>query len=103
METSIRNDFLAEFETRKFSIGDFVDPVDIDQVYKNKAILKSVIEKYAIEKRLQYKIVRSNAISLSCGRFQYEEIPCEHDWAVLKHKNLVADGNCSDLYKPKTV
>ena len=82
METSIRNDFLAEFETRKFSIGDFVDPVcvlgsvscygvildpydmqvDIDQVYKNKAILKSVIEKYAIEKRLQYKIVRSNAI-----------------------------------------
>ncbi|KAG5594370.1 hypothetical protein H5410_035602 [Solanum commersonii] len=39
----------------------------------------------------------------SCGRFQYEEIPCEHAWAVLKRKSLVADGYCSDLYKPKTV
>ncbi|WMV19850.1 hypothetical protein MTR67_013235 [Solanum verrucosum] len=39
----------------------------------------------------------------SCGRFQYKEIPCEHAWAVLKRKSLVADGYCSDLYKPKTV
>ncbi|TMW80126.1 hypothetical protein EJD97_023735, partial [Solanum chilense] len=39
----------------------------------------------------------------SCGKFQYEEIPCEHVWAVLKRKSLVADGYCSNLYKPKTV
>ncbi|XP_015073237.1 uncharacterized protein LOC107017584 [Solanum pennellii] len=39
----------------------------------------------------------------SCGKFQYEEIPCEHAWAVLKRKSLVADGYYSDLYKPKTV
>ncbi|KAH0738409.1 hypothetical protein KY290_037114 [Solanum tuberosum] len=39
----------------------------------------------------------------SCEKFQYEEIPCEHAWAVLKRKSLVADGYCSDLYKPKTV
>ncbi|XP_069143571.1 uncharacterized protein [Solanum lycopersicum] len=39
----------------------------------------------------------------SCGKFQYEEIPCEHAWAVLKQKSLVADGYCSDLYKPKTI
>ncbi|KAG5598404.1 hypothetical protein H5410_029774 [Solanum commersonii] len=24
----------------------------------------------------------------SCGKFQYEEIPCEHAWAVLKQKSL---------------
>ncbi|KAH0664932.1 hypothetical protein KY285_026138 [Solanum tuberosum] len=39
----------------------------------------------------------------SCGKLQYEEIPCEHAWAVLKRKSLVADGYCSDLYKPKTI
>ncbi|KAH0661269.1 hypothetical protein KY284_026200 [Solanum tuberosum] len=39
----------------------------------------------------------------SCGKFRYEEIPCEHAWAVLKRKSLVADGYCSDLYKSKTV
>ncbi|XP_015166994.1 uncharacterized protein [Solanum tuberosum] len=39
----------------------------------------------------------------SCGKFQYEEIPCEHAWAVLKRKSLVADGYCSNLYKPITV
>ncbi|KAG5607273.1 hypothetical protein H5410_028765 [Solanum commersonii] len=32
-----------------------------------------------------------------------DEIPCEHAWAVLKRKSLVADGYCSNLYKPKTV
>ncbi|KAG5587484.1 hypothetical protein H5410_047918 [Solanum commersonii] len=41
--------------------------------------------------------------TFSCGKFRYEEIPCEHAWAVLKRKSLVADGYCSDLYKPKTV
>ncbi|WMV42127.1 hypothetical protein MTR67_035512, partial [Solanum verrucosum] len=39
----------------------------------------------------------------SCGKFQYEEIPCEHAWAVLKRKSLVADGYCSNLYKPMTI
>ncbi|XP_069152935.1 uncharacterized protein [Solanum lycopersicum] len=39
----------------------------------------------------------------SCGKFQYEEIPCEHALAVLKRKSIVADGFCLDLYKPKTV
>jgi len=38
----------------------------------------------------------------SCEKFQYEEIPCEHTWAVMKRKSLVADGYCSDLYKPMT-
>ncbi|KAG5595574.1 hypothetical protein H5410_036806 [Solanum commersonii] len=137
---------------------------------KDKATLKSVMERYAIEKRFQYRTVRSNAISLSllitrenipsdirsdvkiylevdinyllawrakkkaltslrgttsasyskllaylsfmvylknktcsCGKFQYEEIPCEHAWAVLKQKSLVADEYCLDLYKPITV
>ncbi|WMV58102.1 hypothetical protein MTR67_051487 [Solanum verrucosum] len=39
----------------------------------------------------------------SCEKFQYEEIPCEHAWVVLKRKSLVADGYCSNLYKSKTV
>nr|XP_010321882.1 uncharacterized protein LOC104647791 [Solanum lycopersicum]XP_019069761.1 uncharacterized protein LOC104647791 [Solanum lycopersicum]XP_025887202.1 uncharacterized protein LOC104647791 [Solanum lycopersicum]XP_025887203.1 uncharacterized protein LOC104647791 [Solanum lycopersicum] len=39
----------------------------------------------------------------SCEKFQYEEIPCEHAWVVLKRKSLVAHGYCSDLYKPKTI
>ena len=39
----------------------------------------------------------------SCGKFQDEEIPCEHVWVVLKRKSLVANGYCSHLYKSKTV
>ncbi|KAG5598638.1 hypothetical protein H5410_030008 [Solanum commersonii] len=250
MVTSICNDGIADFETMQLSIGELVEPlcvlgsgscdgvisdpcnkyVEIDQVYKNKATLKSVMENYAIENRFQYRTVRSNAISksgmlrirafntdptcplkdkvysqkhatsmliggivkpklvnhkrkytpsdirsdvkiylgvdvnyslawrakekalislrgtitasynklpaylyimditypgshislkkmdknesfvvclknktCSCGKFQYKEIPCEHVWAVLKRKSLVANGYCSDLYKPKTI
>ncbi|KAH0675294.1 hypothetical protein KY285_023095 [Solanum tuberosum] len=37
----------------------------------------------------------------TCGKFQHDEIPCEHAIAVLKHKN-VTDLHlyCSDYYKP---
>ncbi|KAH0643026.1 hypothetical protein KY289_034000 [Solanum tuberosum] len=37
--------------------------VEVEQVYKDKDTLKSVMEKYAIAKRFQYRTVRSNAIS----------------------------------------
>ncbi|KAH0736956.1 hypothetical protein KY290_035661 [Solanum tuberosum] len=37
----------------------------------------------------------------TCGRFQYDEIPCEHAIAVLKHKNVTdMHPYCSDYYKP---
>ncbi|KAH0633676.1 hypothetical protein KY290_037112 [Solanum tuberosum] len=82
MVTSICNDGIADFETRQLSIGESVEPlcvlglgscdgvisdpcnkyVEIDQVYKNKATLKYVMENYAIENRFQYRTVRSNAI-----------------------------------------
>lgn len=39
----------------------------------------------------------------SCGRFQIEEIPCEHMWTVLKFKHIEPDYYCSDLYKAKIV
>ncbi|KAG5607342.1 hypothetical protein H5410_028834 [Solanum commersonii] len=184
MVTSICNDGIADFETMQLSIAESVEPlyvlgsescdgvisdpcnkyVEIDQVYKNKATLKSVMENYAIENRFQYRTVRSNAIRIrafntdhtcplkdkvysqkhatsmliggivkpklvdhkrkytpsdiqsdvkiylgvdnktcSCGKFQYEEIPCEHAWAILKWKSLVADGYYSNLYKPKAI
>lgn len=38
----------------------------------------------------------------TCGRFRYEEIPCEHTWAVLKFKNFGPNEYCSDLYKSRT-
>ncbi|KAH0688761.1 hypothetical protein KY285_015910 [Solanum tuberosum] len=82
MVTSICNDGIADFETRQLSIGELVKPlcvlglgscdgvisdpcnkyVEIDQVYKNKATLKFVMENYAIENRFQYRTARSNAI-----------------------------------------
>nr|XP_016433267.1 PREDICTED: uncharacterized protein LOC107759769 [Nicotiana tabacum] len=39
----------------------------------------------------------------SCGRFQIDELPCPHAWAVLKSKFLMPEGYCSDYYKPKSV
>ncbi|XP_015167011.1 uncharacterized protein [Solanum tuberosum] len=39
----------------------------------------------------------------TCGSFQYEEIPCEHVWAVLKFKSLRPDEFCSNLYTPTIV
>ena len=36
--------------------------VEVDQVYKDKSILKAVMERYAIEERFQYKTARSNSI-----------------------------------------
>ncbi|XP_075086289.1 uncharacterized protein LOC142168997 [Nicotiana tabacum] len=39
----------------------------------------------------------------SCGRFQVDELPCPHAWAVLKSKFLMPEDYCSDYYKPKSV
>ncbi|XP_019253836.1 PREDICTED: uncharacterized protein LOC109232523 [Nicotiana attenuata] len=39
----------------------------------------------------------------SCRRFQVDELPCPHAWAVLKSKLLMPEDYCSDYYKPKTV
>ncbi|XP_055824600.1 uncharacterized protein LOC129893130 [Solanum dulcamara] len=47
-------------------------------------------------------IVRLREKICSYGRFQYEEISCEHAWAVLKSKNLTAYEYCFDLYKSET-
>ncbi|KAH0649929.1 hypothetical protein KY284_029841 [Solanum tuberosum] len=74
---------IAEFDTRQMTIGELLEPlcvlrsgsydgvisdpcnkyVEVDQVYKDKANLKSVMEKFAIQKRFQCRTVRSNAIS----------------------------------------
>nr|XP_004239514.1 uncharacterized protein LOC101264628 [Solanum lycopersicum] len=37
--------------------------VKVDQVYKEKSILKAVMERYAIKERFQYKTTRSNSTS----------------------------------------
>ncbi|KAH0688922.1 hypothetical protein KY289_016280 [Solanum tuberosum] len=60
--------------------------VEIDQVYKNKATLKSVMENYAIENRFQYRTVRSNAISYTLDCI-YDE--CE--W-LMKASNISKSG-----------
>ncbi|XP_009604477.2 uncharacterized protein [Nicotiana tomentosiformis] len=39
----------------------------------------------------------------SCGRFQVDELPCQHAWAVLKSKFLMPEDYFSDYYKPKCV
>ncbi|KAG5609649.1 hypothetical protein H5410_020930 [Solanum commersonii] len=37
----------------------------------------------------------------TCGRFQHDEIPCEHAITVLKHNNVTyMHPYCSDYYKP---
>ncbi|XP_009607774.1 uncharacterized protein [Nicotiana tomentosiformis] len=38
-----------------------------------------------------------------CGRFQVDELPCPHAWAVLKSKFLMPEDYCSDYYKSKSV
>ncbi|XP_015068843.1 uncharacterized protein LOC107013445 [Solanum pennellii] len=37
--------------------------VEVDQVYRDRSILKAVMERYAIKERFQYKTARSNSIS----------------------------------------
>nr|XP_018634060.1 uncharacterized protein LOC104118985 [Nicotiana tomentosiformis] len=39
----------------------------------------------------------------SCRRFQVDELPCQHAWAVLKRKFLMPEDYCSDYYKPKSI
>ncbi|XP_075074836.1 uncharacterized protein LOC107771836 [Nicotiana tabacum] len=34
-----------------------------------------------------------------CGRFQVNELPCPHAWAVLKRKFLMPEDYCSNYYK----
>ncbi|KAG5594225.1 hypothetical protein H5410_035457 [Solanum commersonii] len=82
MVRSICIDGITGFDTRQMTIGELVeslcvlrlgscdgvisDPcnkyVEVEQVYKDKATLKSVMEKFVIEKRFQCRTVRSNAI-----------------------------------------
>ncbi|XP_075110500.1 uncharacterized protein LOC142181500 [Nicotiana tabacum] len=38
-----------------------------------------------------------------CGRFQIDELPCPHAWAVLKSKVLMPEEYCSSYYKPSTI
>ncbi|XP_075078416.1 uncharacterized protein LOC142164327 [Nicotiana tabacum] len=38
-----------------------------------------------------------------CGRFQVDELPCPHAWAVLKSKFLMLEEYCSNYYKPNTI
>ncbi|XP_070003404.1 uncharacterized protein LOC142165732 [Nicotiana tabacum] len=38
-----------------------------------------------------------------CGRFQVDELPCPHDWVVLKSKFLMPEDYCSNYYKPNSV
>ncbi|KAH0654992.1 hypothetical protein KY285_029874 [Solanum tuberosum] len=106
MVRSICIDGIAEFDTRQMAIGELVEPlcvlrsgscdgvildpcnkyVEVDQVYKDKATLKSVMEKYAIEKRFQYGTVRSNAIS-----YTLECISDECEW-LMKASNINKSG-----------
>ncbi|XP_075076946.1 uncharacterized protein LOC142163542 [Nicotiana tabacum] len=39
----------------------------------------------------------------SCGQFQVDELPCLHDWAILKSKFVMPEDYCSDYYKQKSV
>ncbi|XP_019230294.1 PREDICTED: uncharacterized protein LOC109211242 [Nicotiana attenuata] len=38
-----------------------------------------------------------------CGRFQVDELPCPHAWAVLKSKFLMPEDYFSNYYKPNSV
>ncbi|XP_009779822.2 uncharacterized protein [Nicotiana sylvestris] len=38
-----------------------------------------------------------------CGRFQVDELPCPHAWAVLKSKFLMPEEYCFNYYKSNTV
>nr|XP_016509684.1 PREDICTED: uncharacterized protein LOC107827124 [Nicotiana tabacum] len=38
-----------------------------------------------------------------CGRFQVDELPCPHAWAVLKSKFLMPKNFCSNYYKSNFV
>ncbi|KAH0720125.1 hypothetical protein KY284_005155 [Solanum tuberosum] len=64
---------------------------------RNKSIIKEILKiNEAMSTRLMKKMCTS-------GSFQYEEISCEHAWAVLKFKSLGPDEFCSNLYTPTTV
>ncbi|XP_060190552.1 uncharacterized protein LOC132619770 [Lycium barbarum] len=88
--------------------------VSVEQIYKDKDTLKAVIANYAIveasteylytamDDGRRFMIFLENK-TCSCRKFQIDEIPCPHAWAVIKSKNLTVDDYCSDLYKSKIV
>ncbi|XP_069155729.1 uncharacterized protein [Solanum lycopersicum] len=71
----------------------------MDTIEKEDIRVKEYLELAGYEKWT----LLSERKACTCGRFQYEEIPYEHAWIVLKWKSLPPDEYCSDLYKPKTM
>ncbi|KAM3377558.1 hypothetical protein P3S68_009971 [Capsicum galapagoense] len=60
---------------------------------------------YVYDSRWRY-IVDIERGTCNCGRYQIDEIPCPHEIAVLKSKNVdVKDYGhyCSELFRPQTI
>ncbi|XP_049360965.1 uncharacterized protein LOC125825695 [Solanum verrucosum] len=78
-------------------IGKFQEILKINEVFSSTEYVHNVNDKG------RNYIVCLQKKRYTCGRFQYEEIPREHAWAVLKFKSLGTNEFCSNLYTPTIV
>ncbi|KAH0682123.1 hypothetical protein KY289_019875 [Solanum tuberosum] len=82
-------------DARRLTIIDFLEEARLYLVVPSSEYIFSV---YQAGRR--YIVCLERKIC-TCGRFQYDEIPCEHAIAVLKHKNVTdMHPYYSDYYKP---
>ncbi|KAM3338099.1 hypothetical protein P3S68_032425 [Capsicum galapagoense] len=104
----------------------------VNQIYKDKETLVSVMARHAIVNGFNTKAKRSDKKKVkptgsylycvydskwrytvdiergtsNCGRYQIDEIPCPHEIAVFKRKNVNVKEYgryCSELYRPNTI
>ncbi|KAH0640760.1 hypothetical protein KY290_037988 [Solanum tuberosum] len=94
-----------EFEKQKLTVAEIVNPLDTfqmencsvvstDQSHKYVKVFLSTEYVHNVNDKGRNDIVCLQKKRCTCGRFQYEEIPCEHAWDVLKFKSLGPDEFC---------
>ncbi|KAH0775739.1 hypothetical protein KY290_007150 [Solanum tuberosum] len=103
-----------EFEKQKLTVAEIVNPLDTFQMENCSVVITDPSHKYVkvfpsteyvhnVNDKGRNYIVCLKKKRCTYGSFQYEEIPCEHAWAILKFKSLRPDELCSNLYTPTTV
>ncbi|XP_049360833.1 uncharacterized protein LOC125825548 [Solanum verrucosum] len=85
-------------------IGKFLEILKINEAMSTRLLVFPSTEYvHNVNDKGRNYIVCLQKKMCTCGRFQYEEIPCDHAWAVLKFKSLGPDEFCSNLYTPTIV
>ncbi|OIT08316.1 hypothetical protein A4A49_62950 [Nicotiana attenuata] len=110
------DDTSIELDDANIITDQFHQKVEKGQIYKDKNLLALVMTQYAVREKCQYRVLPStqflhlvidgqtrNVVRLhekncTCGRFQLDDIPCQHVMAVIQKFHMDSYKYCSDYY-----